>query len=226
MPPTSSNIRSWSRSAFCASPTWSVARMSSPAPTAASAAGSTVSSSGLSSRHYRKARAWRPAGSGDARERIERGKKSRIHRRGTEFAEFGALLDRILFSAYSASRRCNVQILPLSKILLGRNVRRKPKAIPHGSGYFSHHKRGESPCPSSREGFISLLGGQLQQPALDDRQRCRALSQAWPRRGSRLHGLVGIDRSVDAFRRGSGGRRGGAGGDLQRCERRRRRHRR
>jgi len=31
--------------------------------------------------------------------------KSRIHRRGTEFAEFGVLLDKILFSAHSASPR-------------------------------------------------------------------------------------------------------------------------
>ncbi len=31
--------------------------------------------------------------------------KSRIHRRGTEVAELGALLDKILFSAYSASPR-------------------------------------------------------------------------------------------------------------------------
>src|SRR6476659_4011501 len=56
--------------------------MSSPAPTAASAAGCTASSSGPSSRQYRKARAWRPAGSGDPRERIEREEKSRIHHRG------------------------------------------------------------------------------------------------------------------------------------------------
>ena len=91
------------------------------------------------------------------------------------------------------------------------------------AGCFCHVRPRRSPRSRRRKKFYFPIRWQLQQSAVDDRQRRRALPQARPRRRSRLHGLLGVDHSIDAFRRGSGGRRGGSGDYLQRGERRRRR---